>query len=220
MKRARSPREAMRRALESVVEEMHTGFMATVVSWAAGPPPTATVRPAAKNPRKGDDGTTSFEQLPDLPGCPVLYPAGGGLSLVWPLQAGDLVYVLVPDVSQAEVVGGATADGVAEPADPRRNNLTDAVILPLSGMLSEAQAVAEDALVVFGDDIRLGSAAATDAAAKAPAVATNHNDIASRLNAIITWLNACEAAGSFQTPAGPLTNYTPTDTAATKVTLE
>ena len=214
-------REAMRNLADSVNEGLHVGFTAEVVSWSMGPPATATLKPMAQNPRKSDDGAgTTYEQLPNLPNCPVLYPGGGGISIVWPLEAGDRVYVLIPDVSEAEVQAGATTAGPAEPADPRRHDLSDAVCIPLTGSISDSDAVDAAAAVFRGDDIRLGSASATSPVALATETDSNLADIEARLNAVIAWLNDCEAAGNFQTPAAALTNYAKTSTAATKVKAE
>lgn len=219
-KRASSMREVMRNLADSVNEGLRVGFTAEVVSWSMGPPATATLRPCAKNPRKNEQGGTTYEQLPDLPNCPVLYPGGGGFSIVWPLQAGDRVYVLIPDTSEAEVQGGAMGAGPAEPADPRRHDLSDAVCIPMTGSITEPDAVNATAAIFRGDEVRLGNGSATSFVALATDVDSNLNDVEAIVNDLVAWANACRAAGSYQDPAAVLPTYSRTSTAATKVKAE
>lgn len=73
------------------------------------------------------EGNTTSVTPAVLPEVPVLYPAGGPFSGVWPLAKGDLVTLLVADRALDDFL----VDGEAHPAgDPRSHDMRDAIALP------------------------------------------------------------------------------------------
>ena len=132
----------------------------------------ATVRPLHKSgTRDARTGTVAWTERPPL-SVPVLWPAGGGTAITWPLEAGDFVLLLVCGRSLDEFSQGQGPPAI-EAGDVRRNSLQDALALPLLPRPLPADASAEGATVVTGDDIRLGDSTATEAVALAPPVEAN-----------------------------------------------
>jgi hypothetical protein len=98
-----------------------------------------------------------------IPNVPVQFPAGGGGSLTFDLEAGDPVTLLVADRSLDEWKTTGQEDNT--PAHPRRFDLTDAIALP--GGQSPATplpgaAVADGAAVLRGSPVKLGAGTATE----------------------------------------------------------
>lgn len=210
--------KVIKSALDARMGEVHTSFPATVVSFSAGPPATATVRPIAANTRKTGEGQLTTERLPDLPACPVMFPSGTG----HPLQAGDEVVVVVAERSVAEWSAGGGSE--TEPRDPRRFDLSDALVIPNSQLTDSDIATAVSAghrvLAAIGSgEVRLGSATTSSPVALSPAVAANFAAVATLLGELVTWVEDTIAAGSLEPDPG-FTAYTPTSTAATKVMAE
>lgn len=123
------------------------------------------VRPAIRAFRKDVNNDALIPvTLPDILDVPVIYPRGGGFRFTWPLDAGDTVFLRTCDRSIEEWRGGDSVP--ITPADPRRFSLSDVVAYPGGGPDAPvpASARASGALVLEGDDIRLGSSAALEAA--------------------------------------------------------
>lgn len=95
---------------------------------------------------------------------PVVFPGGGGSSLTFDLKKGDPVLVIFAERDISRWLAGGAQD--VEPVDPRRHALGDAFcipqVYPLAGLERDPNAVLEGATVLFGDDIRMGSALAND----------------------------------------------------------
>jgi len=66
--------------------------------------------------------------LPSVVCMPVLFPAGGGYSISWKLEAGDPCLVVFSSLSMAQWIQGGEEG--ANPEAPRRNSLSDGVIIP------------------------------------------------------------------------------------------
>ena len=64
----------------------------------------------------------------ELDGVPVRWPGGGGRSITWGIEAGDLGTLLVRDVSHDEVDAGSSLP--VDPASSRRWNLSDGEFWP------------------------------------------------------------------------------------------
>jgi hypothetical protein len=68
--------------------------------------------------------------LPVLHGVPVGFPSGGGASITYPLESGDVVML----VFASAPLGRYREDGAeGDPSDVRRFDLSDAWALPLAG---------------------------------------------------------------------------------------
>ena len=181
--------DVYRALARAVAGGIHTTTIATVVSYdATSSPPRATVRLIPCSRRSGSDGVDVCFRVPNLAGCPVVFPgAGAGIAITWPLAVGDTVAVLVAERSIAEWL--ETGSDTTEPADPRRHDYSDAFILP--GMLHVSATATPDmhdpaALVAFASSIKLGSAAASQAVALQPEVTTDLNTIAAALQSAAT----------------------------------
>lgn len=86
------------------------------------------VVPASVDP---DSGDVVGETPPILPRCPVLWPRGAGVAVVWGLEPGDLALGVVRSRSHDEVDSGSAIP--ATPASARRSNLADLVVVPMVG---------------------------------------------------------------------------------------
>lgn len=90
---------------------------------------TADVQPLIRDVFVAEDGTTEAETVPVVTRVPVCYPGNGGsFSITWPLEAGDLVLLLV---CSSSIDKWLTRGGEVDPEDDRHHNLSDAVALAL-----------------------------------------------------------------------------------------
>lgn len=158
-------------AIRSELATVHTSLPGRVLDYDAATQ-TATVQLGVQFSRRGlDDERIPYTPSP-LAGVPILWPTGGGgaYSDTWPLERGDEVWVHFAERSIDEWVMSDTS--VVTPASIRRFNLSDAVATPAQSSRKSplpGNAVA-DARVIRGDEIRLGSAAASDYVALASLV--------------------------------------------------
>lgn len=91
-----------------------------------------------REPVVGEDGETSFEDLPVISDVPVQWPSGGGYHLHFPLAKGDHVTLVFSDVA----TGVWRASGKpGEPGDLRRHHLSYCFAYP--GLRSDSQALAD-----------------------------------------------------------------------------
>ena len=136
---------------------------------------TITATPIVADLVDLEDGGREALELPTISGIPVVWPAGGGVSITWDLTPGDLVLLLGRDRSHDEVDAGRVAPPVV-PSSSRRFSWSDVVALP--GYRSPADplpgsAVAATAVVVtlpLGASVRVGSSSASEALGLASAI--------------------------------------------------
>jgi hypothetical protein len=158
-----SPVEALSQAIGGSTAAIHTSAPGVVTAYDRVTQ-TCSVTPAVKLGKRKPDGSIARVAPPGLHNVPVLFPGSGDISITWDLQAGDEVLLLFAERSIAE---WRSAGGTgAEPLDPRRHDIQDAVAIP--GLRSAGKAIAaagldEGALVVLAEDIRLGSKDAASA---------------------------------------------------------
>lgn len=179
-----APSEAdnLLRAVKAQTARIHTSIPGVVVSYDAATQ-TADVRPAVKSFSRDAKGAITAATQPVIPAVPVAFPEGGGFSITWPLEAGDPVLLVFCERSLDEW-RSVTGDD-HEPQDPaRRHDLMDAIAIP--GGSSPVSALGTDAwaagaLVVRGDDLRLGSATASDFVALASLVLAELNALRAEL---------------------------------------
>jgi len=81
--------------------------------------------------RTRPDGVVEVVAAPILRGRPVAMLAAGHLTLTAGLREGDRVWVMVSDVSIDEYVDGRR-DTTYRPQDPRRFDLSDGIVWPMS----------------------------------------------------------------------------------------
>lgn len=89
---------------------------------------TATVQPSVRVWRVDEDDELSSALPTSISNCPVLFPAGGGVEITWPLVEGDVVTLLVADRSIDEWMATAGAD--VTPRSTQRFRLQDTLVLP------------------------------------------------------------------------------------------
>lgn len=103
---------------------------------------------------------------------PVVLPGTPRDGMTFDLAPGDPVLVIFAERDISQWLSKGLVD--VSPVDPRRHDLTDAFCIPGAFPFAGAQrpdnAVAAGALVMYGDDIRLGSADAAAFIALAPLV--------------------------------------------------
>lgn len=87
---------------------------------------TADVQPAIKSVQWNNDETTSTREYPLLVDVPVVFPRGGGVTLTFPVKAGDECLVVFSDRC---IDFWWQNGGVQEPADHRMHGLSDAIAI-------------------------------------------------------------------------------------------
>lgn len=97
---------------------------------------TATIQPAVKASVRQSDGSLSSVTLPLLVDVPVVFPRGGGVTLTFPVAAGDECLVVFADRC---IDYWWQNGGVQEPVDQRQHHLADA--FALVGPQSQAQKI-------------------------------------------------------------------------------
>lgn len=153
---------------------------------------TATVQPSLQGYRH-DPSTDSLIPFtrPPISGAPVVCWRAGSGSLTGPLEPGDPVMLVTAERSldewktQPPPPAGAPDPGFL-PTDPRRFDRTDTIVIPGLAALLEAlppDAYAPGAVVLRGDDVRLGSSLASDPVALAGKVLVELNKIVAAFNA-------------------------------------
>ncbi|MGP2948274.1 phage baseplate assembly protein V [Serratia nevei] len=97
---------------------------------------TAMIQPAVKASVRQSDGSLSSVALPLLVDVPVVFPRGGGVTLTFPVAAGDECLVVFADRC---IDYWWQNGGVQEPLDQRQHHLADA--FALVGPQSQAQKI-------------------------------------------------------------------------------
>jgi hypothetical protein len=191
---ADSPRldDLLSEAMAAALGRVRVAMPAVVLSY-DGATQTVTAKPAIM-PRRHDPDTDELVpyELPAIANVPVMFHSSSLGSLTIPLVAGDFVFLLVADRSLDE--WKATGNELNVPQDVRRFDWTDVVAIPGGRPIVAplgATKVSATGPVLAGDDVRLGSGAASDFVALASLVfaelqairvafnAHTHNDPAS-----------------------------------------
>ncbi|KGM25787.1 translation initiation factor IF-2 [Photorhabdus luminescens] len=92
---------------------------------------TVTAQPAIRWKIRKKDGELESVSLPLLVDVPVIFPRGGGVTLTFPVRAGDECLVVFADRC---IDYWWQSGGIQEPVDPRQHNLSDgfAIVGPQS----------------------------------------------------------------------------------------
>ena len=175
--------DVLQQVVRSELARVHTALPGVIESYDATTQ-TAEVRiPIRFSRRDPDTGERVPYAPPPLPNVPIAWPAGGGgaYSDTWPLQRGDEVWLSFAERSVDEWL--LTDGELVTPADVRRFSLSDAVATPVrSRSQLPGDAVAEDARVIRGDEVCLGSASASDYVALASLVESELSTIWKAIN--------------------------------------
>lgn len=225
--------DALLGLVRSEVERVQTTFPGVVVSYNRARQ-TAVVQVVPRlRWRDPETDELVFEQVPQLPDVPILFPAGAGVSIVWDLAAGDAVWVVLGDRCIGEWKDTGNAD--TEPPVPRRWDFSDAVAIPggqppAAALSGTALPSAAGMMVVKAGDLRLGSASAVGAVALAPGVEANLTTLQGAMEAaFVAGAASATTAGDLVAAAAFTAAKTafdsaligwPYDTGATKVKAE
>lgn len=155
----------IRAIIRAELADVHTMIPGRVVSY-DGDTQRASVQPLLKAPRSTEDGARALETLPIVPDVPVAFIGAGSWSITFPVSVGDTGMIMFAEAALERWKGG-DGDREVDPADDTRFGLDGAVFVPglRAAPLPAAQAAPAAAMVVAGEDIRLGSATASDPAA-------------------------------------------------------
>ncbi|HEJ7869716.1 TPA: phage baseplate assembly protein V [Serratia marcescens] len=99
--------------------------------------PTCVVQPAVKGYESDDAGEKASLSLPLLVDVPVIFPRGGGVTLTFPVKAGDECLLVFSDRC---IDFWWQSGGVQEPVDGRMHDLSDA--FAIVGLQSCARKIA------------------------------------------------------------------------------
>jgi len=128
--------ETLRSAMEGAQAEIWTAMPGIVQSYDPAVM-TAVVQPAVQGRIVDERGVASDVDLPLLPDVPVVFPAGGGFTLTFPIKPGDECLV----VFGSRCIDGWWQGGQVSPApDQRMHDLSDG--FALVGPRSRAGALA------------------------------------------------------------------------------
>lgn len=118
--------EFLRLVLDSRIADVHVALPGVVKSYSPEKQ-TADVQPQIKRHLLVEDGTTTVEDLPILPGIRVGTLRGGGYFVHVPVQVGDHVLVIFAerDLGEWRRLGSNV-----DPADQRTHSLAGAYALP------------------------------------------------------------------------------------------
>lgn len=157
-----SDAELIQLGIDSAMSRVHKAMPATVTAYDPVTN-TAFVRPGVKQATySATDDSRSYQDLPDIPFVPVIFPRAGGFVMRMPVRPGDSVLLVFCDTSLAE---WRESGGVAEPQDARRHSLGWPVAIPGffpdSAPMSPLDALAAMSQAIFGKDggtqVRVGS---------------------------------------------------------------
>lgn len=118
--------EALRIALEGHQSGIWTALPGILQSFNAGAM-TAEVQPSVQGRLRQQDGTWKDANLPLLLDCPVIFPAGGGFALTFPLAKGDEGLVVF---SSRCIDAWWYSGGIQKQARARMHDLSDGFFLP------------------------------------------------------------------------------------------
>lgn len=154
----------IRAIIRAELADVHTMIPGRVTAY-DGATQRASVQPLLKSPRSTEDGGRTLETLPIVPDVPVAFLGAGSWSITFPVSVGDTGMIMFAEAALERWKGG-DGDREVDPADDTRFGLDGAVFVPgLRATPLDGSQTSDDALVVAGADIRIGSADAADPAA-------------------------------------------------------
>lgn len=120
------PEEVLRMALDGKQNQIWTALPGIVKSF-NNQKHTCEVQPSIILSMRKQDGTFQDLKIPLLLDCPVIFPSGGGVTLTFPIQAGDEVLVVFSSrcIDSWWYLGGAQKQ-----ASFRMHDLSDGFVIP------------------------------------------------------------------------------------------
>lgn len=110
--------EQQRRSLENTLANARMAMPGEIVDFDSEKQ-TATVQPALKERIHGE-----WEQLPQLPDVPVVFPRAGGYCLTFPVKEGDECLIIFSDMC---IDSWWQSGGIQTQLEMRRHDLSDAI---------------------------------------------------------------------------------------------
>jgi len=120
------PEETMRAAFDGNQSKLWTALPGIIQSFDPDRM-VASVQPSISGVAQNQDGTYQSIQLPVLLDCPVFFPSGGGVTLTFPLSAGDECLVVF---ASRCIDSWWQLGGVQGQAELRMHDLSDGFALP------------------------------------------------------------------------------------------
>src|ERR1017187_3935962 len=119
--------DVVSRAIQQALKDTYVSCPATIQDYDPTTQ-TASVQPCLAKTFVDADGTVTSKQQPIINHVPILFPGGGGFRIMWPLQSGDTVTLIMSDQSMDiwKSAGGINVD----PLDERTHAISDAVAIP------------------------------------------------------------------------------------------
>lgn len=141
--------EAIENVVDGKIAEIHIAEPCILVSYDPQKQ-TAVLQPTTKALVRKPDGTTEWVSKPLLLDSKVIFPSGGGVSLTFPLKAGDAIFAVMssrsPDVWQQN-------GGEQQVINARMHDLSNAFCFPGARPDAEALAnVSTDSTQLRSDD--------------------------------------------------------------------
>lgn len=147
--RSPEPQELLRTAIEYYVRDIHVALPGRIESYDPGEQ-KAEVKPLVKRLTAADDGSELLEELPVLPGVPVVFPRGGGFFISMPVKKGDFCLLVFNSFPVDTYKSGTGKD--SNPEDFDTHDLSDAVALMGFAPFSKSIADADADNVVIGKE--------------------------------------------------------------------
>lgn len=214
----------VRTAVDARLRDVHVGMPGRVVAYDAARQ-CADVQPLVRRPYRDEGGETDYETLAVITDVPVVFEGGGGYGFVYPLEAGDDVWL---SFASCELGAWAATGGLTDAADARRCSLSDAVCYPgLRDLVHPRESAPTDHARIGADggvaiefrttDIRIGGGAGHETTIKADTYRTAEDLLFTAIAALGTALAAPAAAaigGAAQSAAGAVATAVSTFQAA------
>jgi hypothetical protein len=149
--------------IHHLVNEMVASWFTAIPGVITSYDPTTqscSVQPVLKSIRRGEDGENVVSARAIINSVPVVFPGGGGYRVVFPLEEGDTVMLVMSTFSLDR---WKAKGGLVDPGDERRWDPSDAVAFPLLNDFTRAWAnVPTDGMSIGLDDGPTIKVTATD----------------------------------------------------------
>lgn len=123
----------------------------------------AVILPLVKVAHTDENGARVAREIAPLVDVPIQFPGMGQFRITMPVNSGDIVLLIFASCSLDRWL---SSGGVTDPGDDRHHDLSDAIAIP--GLYSFNRLptdASQAAMVLHGEEIRLGSSSATDGVA-------------------------------------------------------
>lgn len=177
----------LREAVAVALGRVHTSVPGRVLSYDRTTQ-TATVQPSIRFAYIDENGDRQTYLAPPIANAPIGFIGAAGGAIYFPIAAGDECLLVFAERSLDEWRQTGSDDNT--PRDPRRFDITDAIVWPLRSPANAlpSTATSANAMVISADEILLGDSSATERLVLGDAFLTD-------LQAVETELAAVSALG-------------------------